>query len=713
MLHSTRLSTFRSGRLLAAGLLALALAACGGGGGSPGTTVGTGTGGTGGTGTNGSGGPTTPATPTVTLALLDGSGKAISSLSGAQTGTLRATVLDAANKPVDKAIVTFGAGNSGLVSFDQTSALTDASGVAVVNVKPASTSAAGATALTANSVVAAQTVQASVNMAVGAAPLTVGALSFASAPSGALPAFSTTQLNIPVTSGGQPASSVSGLTLSSLCTGDGTATIVPGSLSNGVQTATYTNNGCLRSTDTITAAIGNSSQTISLAVSPADIGAINFVSSSSAGNSIVLKGSGGLGRAEAAQLTFKVVDQHNNPLAGVDVNFRPTTNTGGLSVTPAKGTTDASGQVSTVVTSGTIPTPVRVIAEATRSGVTISGLSDALTISTGLPIQRNMSLAASIYNIEGWDYDGQTSTITVRMADQYGNPVSDGAVVNFVTEGGAVASSAKGACTTSNGSCSVDLVSQEFRPTNGRVTVLGFAQGLEDFVDSNGDGQYSCTNYVDASGNVPATYRPLVDTCVSGGEPFTDLGDAFLDTGNHGATSGVKNGNMLDGVYNADQGDQPFPYNHTTYSATGDGRWGINYIRRSMELVFSGSQATLVRQVYDAPTNSYRDWVATDGDPSIVHGAAGTGCTTQLLVFRLYDLHNNPLPFGTTVAAANADKVAPGAVTPGTIPSTSQIGGTRHSVPVKPDSGCANGSFQIVVTTPRGVGTSYSFSVQP
>jgi hypothetical protein len=684
-------------------LLALTLAACGGGGGSPGTTVGT---------PVNTPNPGTPVitNPTVTLTMVDGNNASVNSLSGGQSATLRAVVKNSTGAAAANAIVTFDASDASLVTFTPTSAsaLTDASGVAVVTIKPTAFTSAGALSVSATSVVDAKTATASLNMAVGAAPLTVGTLSFTPGSSTALPAFSTTQLNIPVTSGGQPANVVTGLTMSSLCVGDGTATLVQGSLANGVQTATYTNTGCLRGTDTITVSIGNSTQRINLGVTPADIGTVKFVGSNISGSSIVLKGSGGVGRAEAAQLTFKVVDQHNVGLPGVDVTFKATTTTGGLTVTPTKGTTDATGNVSTTVSSGTIPTPVRVVAEASRGGVSISGLSDTLTISTGLPIQRSFSLSTAKLNIEGLDYDGETTTLTALLADQYGNPVSDGVVVNFVTEGGAVGSSVQGACVTSNGACTVSLRSQAFRPLNGRVTVLAYAQGLEDFVDANGDGQYSCTNYRDANGNVPSVYRPLVDTCVSGGEPHTDMGDPFLDAGSLAATSGVSNAGTLDNSYDFANGDLPFPYNRTTYGATGDSRWGINYIRGSMEMVFSGSFANLVRQFCTGST--CRDWnAATDGAERTVNGVAGNGCLAQTIAFRIYDRNNNPMPEGTTVSIADADKISGSSVSPSPIGSTNAIGGTIHFATIKPDTACAAGSFNVRVQTPRGNATAFSF----
>ncbi|WP_288381212.1 hypothetical protein [uncultured Massilia sp.] len=686
------------GRWTAIGLAAAILTACGGGGGSPGGTGGTGSGNTG-------GGATTPVTtdPKISVTLTDGGGANISSLSGGQSATVRATVLDAAGKPAVGAIVQFTTTTQGLVAFtpESGSALTDANGVAVVSVKPASVTSAGAVGITATSVVGGKTATASSNISVGAAPLTVGSLSFPSPPTGTLPAFSTVSLNIPVTSGGSPATSISGLNMTSLCVGDGTATLVPGTFANGIQNATYTNNGCLRGRDTITVSIGNSTQTIGVDVGAANIGAIQFSGSSVSGSSIVLKGSGGQGRSEAAQITFRVVDQHGNGLPGVGVNFSATTSTGGLAVSPTFASTDSAGNVMTMVSSGTVPTPVRVIAEATRNGVKISGLSDTLTISTGLPIQKFMSMSAEKYNIEGLSYDNETTEITVLLADQYGNPVSDNTAVNFVTEGGAVGTSAQGACVTKDGGCTVSLRSQEFRPRNGRVTVLAYLQGIETFTDTNGDGQYSCTGFTGAG------YRPLVDSCPSGGEPFEDLADAYLDTG--GDTPLAGRTDTFDFAYNPETGkeDRPFPFNRPFDAVNGNKAWGLNYIRRSLEIVFSGSDANLVRQVCTGST--CRDWTAADGDPSFVEGVSGTGCSEKVLTVRLYDRNNNPLPVGTTVGTTDTTKLGVSSFLPESVASTNAVGGTLHRVTVKPDLTCAPGSFMVRVATPKGKVTGFGF----
>jgi hypothetical protein len=685
-------------RFAAGTLLAVALASCGGGGGSPGNT-----------GTTGGGAPPVtepePTTPTLAFSLVDGSGATINSLSGGQKGIARATFKDGSGAALANAIVKYKASDENLVEFSpgSGSALTDASGVAVINVQPKDFNSAGAVTITAEAIIGLKTASASRNIAVGAAPLTVGTLSLASALSAPLAAFSAVTVNVPVTSNGQPVNAAPGLTLTSVCAGDGTATLVPGPMSNGIFLATYTNKGCTRGTDTITAAIGNSSKSIAIAVDTASIGTIQFTGSDISDSSLVLKGSGGIGRKESALVTFKVVDQNNVGLAGVPVSFKATTNIGGLTVLPSGATTDGDGNVTTTVASGSIPTPVRVIAEASRNGKTISGLSDKLTVSTGLPIQKAMSLSVDIYNIEGLDYDGELAKITLRMADQYGNPVSDGVTINFVAEGGAVGSSLQGACSTINGSCSVNLVSQAFRPENGRVTVLAYAQGIEDFVDLNGDGQYSCTSFT--PGTAGAVYRPLVDTCNSGGEPFTDLGDPFLDAGSLAQTTGSSANGTLDGQYNSANGDLPFPFDSASFKSAGNKKWGVNYIRRSTEIVFSGSHAILIRQ--DCSSGTCVDWAGPT--PHVIDGLAGPGCTSQVLSFRLIDINNNPLPEGTVLTAADADKVAPGKIYPDKVLSTNSVGGTLHSVSIKPDTNCAAGSFMLSTLTKKGNGMAFPF----
>lgn len=691
-------------RLLTCVSMAVALVACGGGGGDPGGS------------TSITNPGTTPAEPKITLQLVDAENKPITTLSGGQAGQVKVTVLDSRGKAAPNEVVKFTAEDT-LLQFTPVSgtALTDASGVAIITVKPANANAAGAATITASVVAAGKTVTGVINVAVGAAPLTLGTIDFVPKREGEiLPAFGTALLQIPVTSGGVPATTVSGLTINSLCSNDGTASLVLGSVEKGVQSVTYTNKGCLRVTDTITVSLGNVNQTININVGKANIGTIQFVGSDLQGSSIVLRGSGGLGRKESAILTFRVLDQNSIGLPGVDVTFTATTNTGSLIVQPAKATSDATGNVTTTVASGTIPTPVRVVAQATRNGTTISGLSDSLIISTGLPIQKSMSLSADSYNIDGLNYDSATAKVTVLMADQYGNPISDNTAVNFVTEGGAIATPEEGGCKTKGGGCTVDIKSQAFRPINGRVTVMAYVQGIEDFVDTNGDGLYSCREPILANPKDPTPYRPLVDSCTVGtGEGFKDQGDPFLNTGDHAIIRGNPGGDTLqrnpakdlDRKYTPAKGDLPFPYNRTVYSAEGNQQWGLNYIWRETEIVFSGDEPTFIRQ-FPLGNGLLRDWTEADGPTYVIKGLSGANCSSQVLYFRIVDVNNNPLPSGTTVIAVESDRVAPAAVSPSTVGATNRLGGTQHWVNIKPDTNCLAGEFAIRTTTPRGKGFS-------
>ena len=699
---SYRTSAKPAGLVLGA-CLALTLAACGGGGGSPGeipnkvvpvvpvVPV----------------GPVIPPTPKAAITISDGSDKQVTTVSGGQTATVRVTVLDTKGAVAPNEIVKFTADPLLAFTPESGSALTDANGVAVIQVKPANNTSAGAAAVTATVVVAGMTATATANLAIGASPLVVTSIA-AVAPPARLPAFSTVALNIALTTGGQPATISTGLTVTSLCMGDKLATIVLGALSGGVQTATYTNNGCLRGTDVITASVANSTQTTSIGVDAASIGTIQFIGSDLQGSSIVLKGSGGLGRQESALLTYRVLDQNNQGLAGVDVNFSASTNTGGLTVAPIKGTTDATGRISTTVSAGTIPTPVRVFAQATRGGKTISGLSDTLTVSTGLPIQKSMSLSSDSYNIEGWDVDGTLANVTVRLADQYGNPISDETAVSFITEGAVIGSSLRGACITKDGGCTVAFRSQDFRPLNGRVTILAYVQGLENFIDTNGDGQYSCATTSNAPGTV---YRPLVDSCLSGGESFSDQGDPFLDAGLLSSVVGLQaqgRFSSLDGAYQAANGDLPVPYNRSAYSASGNGAWGLNYIWRTAEITLSGKTGFIKRQV--CADGVCRDWKDSDGAEFEVVTSTEKSCQAVDVVIRVYDLHNNPMPSATGVSVIDADGISTSTMSPSRVGSTSDIGGTIHAFTVKPDVlTCALGSFGFRTLTPLGNGTVYNF----
>ena len=154
-----------------AGLVTIvALAACGGGGGNPGSTGSTPSGNTG--TTTGTG--TTPqiATASMTLDVLSGAGVSTNSISAIEISKVSIVLKDAAGKPVPGSVVTFSEKGGSLLTISPGSktALTDASGVASVEIRAASGTAVGATTVGAAATVAAVPVTAELSIAVTSVP---------------------------------------------------------------------------------------------------------------------------------------------------------------------------------------------------------------------------------------------------------------------------------------------------------------------------------------------------------------------------------------------------------------------------------------------------------------------------------------------------------------------------------------------------------------
>ena len=151
--------------------MSAALAACGGGGGSSGTPAfggGTGTGTGAGTGTGG--GTVTPATYVMQLQLQTNAGVDIASNSFAASDTVKllATLKTAAGAPAASEVVTFAESGSGLLQFTPAAAtaLTNANGQAMIEVKAKALESQGATTVSATATLGATAYAASRNLAV-------------------------------------------------------------------------------------------------------------------------------------------------------------------------------------------------------------------------------------------------------------------------------------------------------------------------------------------------------------------------------------------------------------------------------------------------------------------------------------------------------------------------------------------------------------------
>lgn len=472
-------------RVIGSVFLALVLAACGGGGGSAGAPV-----------TGGGGGEVPVSAVNVSVALSS------STVTSASPATVTVTVKNRAGTGLPGLVVTFGT-SLGLGSFSAPSALTDASGVATVQVAPNTTTATGADTVVAK--VKVNEVEYSGSTGFQMTATNVSIASFTSdLPS--LAPYGQTALTVQLAgiTEGTPVN----VAATSSCVVNGKATLTPANVTTTTRRAvfTYRDNGCgaVSTSDALQVAVTGTSLTAALNIglaSPA-VSSISFISATP--ETIYLKGSG---YVENSNVKFRVVDANGNGVPERLVELEPTTLAGGLLVDGGNGKivkkTDSNGEVIVRVNSGTVPTPVRV--KATLSNSAISTVSSSLAIAVGLPSQLNFSLSVQTRNIEGYNRDGVPNVFQVIASDRMGNPVPDGTAINFVTESGQVEAIRQTALSNGLARAAANYVSSNPRPIDGRVTLLAYALGEKSFLDSNGDNVYTQ------------------------GEPFQDLGDAFLD----------------------------------------------------------------------------------------------------------------------------------------------------------------------------------------
>src|SRR6266513_1981085 len=630
----------------------------------------------------GGGGGGTPPPPPVPPPPVTGAPTLVLTLANPATGaattsapaTARAIVRDATGAAVPSVFVTFTVDNTNLAALVPPSgtALTDATGTATVGLNPASLNAAGAATLTATTQVPATT--GSLGFSVTPPNVTLSTPVFGTNP---LSAFGTTSVSVTVLSNGVPVTSPQTVSFSSACAGSGKASLSASVLTGagGVATASYRDIGC-GGTDTVTAAVSGVTPTSAiLTISIPAAGSIQFVSATP--KNITLKGTGGAGLQESSQVIFKVVDTGGNPIGGQSVSFTLSTNVGGITFANGLTTSTAISDGTTVqavvtVNSGTISTPVRVLATTvTSTGVTLSTQSDQLTVTTGIPDQDRFSISATILNIEGWNLDGITTILTARLSDHFSNPVPDGTSVTFVAEGGQMGST----CSTITGACSATMTSAAFRPLNGRVTVLAYAVGEESFSDVDGDGLADLLNEViDANG-------------VS-----TDMPEAFLDNNENGIRDTIAGSSVLElpidfnnnGVYDVADGK----YNGTLCNEPPSGTSSAGtcsaarsiHVRRNFPIVFSGSDP--VFQFTDAARGPI---AAVDVRlPACVDGTPYSPPVSTVLV-TITDINGNIMPQGTTVTFSTTNGTIVSAPTTFTVPnSTACLAGAGPGFSVAP-----------------------------
>lgn len=626
--------------------LAAALTACGGGGGSAGTTLG-----------SGGSASATPGTPTLVIELRDAANAVTNVVSGAGV-TARATVKDASGVVLAGKLVTF-TGDAALIKFSPASGqvLTDASGVATIQVSPASLTAAGAGTLNVATAIGESALTKAFDFQLSASNVALTALDVGS---GALAAFGNRAVSVIATINGVAAANTPvQVTFQASCGLVNPATVTTDNTGKAATTYSANSIACSGSNVSISAsAPGAVPLQGTVAVQAPQATNVEFVSATP--QLIYLTGSGG---ATQSRLSFRVVDSSGTALQNQSVQLSLITNSGtGVSLnavgntSPVTLTSDASGLVSVAVFSGTVPTSVQVRAVLTAN-TNILSASSLLTVASGRPVQRAASISVSKFAIEGFNIDGNTSELTMSLADRQGNPVPDGTQVNFVAESGVMIPAT---CVTAGGqsSCRVAIRSQGSRPANGVVAVMAYVPGEEDFVDSN------FNNFYDA------------------GETFTDLGNAFRDDNDSGSYDGGEFTVPRAGVTTCTGGTNG-------RANTCDGVWGTVDVRTQANIVFSTSAGTITG--------------------TLTNTAVGTSTLGSLDVV-IADLNGNSMATGSgisvTVTSANNSGCTanlPSSVIPNTISSFRQVISTAK---------CTNGDrLTVKVTSPSGVVTSRDFTV--
>lgn len=431
-------------------------------------------------GSTGGGGTTPTGSISLTSLTLTAGGVAVGTVANPITtntpATVSAILRDASGNPMANQVISFNLNaESGVGALDTSTALTDGSGLATVTLSAGTKTPGGAGTLVATyaydggsatrqisfqtnvSGTGGGSTTTPLNLALGT--LAGGAFTSGhiNAPSGLAVGSSTTiMVNVVDTAGptlytDAPVS----VTFSSTCAQAGNASFSPAVAisAGGTATTSYspTNNAC--SSDTITAtATANGSALTATTGSFNNVtlppNSISFVSATP--SVIGIKGASAAGVQETSLLTFDVKDQGGNALPNVAVNFTVQTPAGGFAISGSTtGSTNAAGQVSVTVKSGTVPMSGAIKASL-ASDPNIYG-TGSVSVQQGVATEDRFSVAVETLNPAAGDHQGVTDNVTVRAADRYGNWVPDGTKINFATKLGDIGAS----CNTVSGTCSV------------------------------------------------------------------------------------------------------------------------------------------------------------------------------------------------------------------------------------------------------------------
>lgn len=463
----------------------IALSACGGGG-SDGFYGGGSSGNSGTDGNTDTGGTTTAAVNIGSLELFDVNGTSTRTVTVAGA-TAKVKVTDAAGKGISGALVTFS-GTGVDFGTSNGAVLSNADGEASISVKPTDANATGSYQLSATANYNDNTATtAAYNFSLQAANIILADMI---ATTTSLESGASTNITLKTQDAdtGANQNNVS-VNFSTSCGTFDNTTVV--SSNQGDVTTTYkaidANGKLCEGTQTITATGSDTSITKSIQVEIAGVTASALVYTNADSVNMATRNSGS---SASGQIEFTVyangIPAANQAVkisktyAPTDFRFITLNNQSDQIVK-----SDSQGKVSVTLYPGNIPGPIEIKATLVNDP-TISALSKNVSVVNSRATQNGVTI--TIEKNVLLNNTADTSSITMRLTNRNGTNIPAGTVVNFVAEGGKIDPNCS---TNNNGTCTVTFTSQQPRPSNGRVTVIAYLEGDKQYIDVNGDNNYT------------------------------------------------------------------------------------------------------------------------------------------------------------------------------------------------------------------------------
>lgn len=471
------------------------------------------------------------------------------------------------------------------------------------------------------------------------------------------------------------------VTFSSNCLSDNLATVDGETTTNdGTVRVTYTANGCSGEDEvTVFSAVSGLSleRSRSLAIAPGIVTGIS--ASAPEPTQLALKGIGGV---ETSSVTFTVLGGNGAPIIGEEVvlSIRPTTGKVSFSnselLAETTAVTGIEGTVAVNVYSGTANTIFRVLAEHAATGNSTE--SADISVSTGVPVQSKFVMALDRFNPPSAHRQGQEVKVSIIASDQYGNPATDGTVVNFWSpESGQIEPS----CVLERGRCSVTWVSSGgiSDADSYRSTIIAFTDGAEDFTDNNGNNVYEGLD----------TFNIIED----------DLSEAYADENEQG---GYEVGEFF------------LDFNHNGQRDGGDGVWnGPCLTSVDQAALCEGDERVTISDTHIIVNASDFPKIFDAGNLGNPGSTITIGGTTTLSL-RISDI-NGVVPRGNTMPVGTTYKFES---TNGTIVSgdTYTVQNNEHdgqvlALVIKPDGTSDSGDLTLSVKPPEGAEVVWSWTL--